>query len=345
MLLQFFSFASIAWTGVIAWTLEMATNTERKPGGPSPSSVAAAVVGIGDPTRAPDVRKFHVAVWSTSFVLVLVPWLAGVYGPAGAWCWIDPSHGADAHALRLVCFYLPLWCVVLFQIRTYRRVYLRLRRVASLAAATAAVRADMRREARERDAARSSEKDAGLETSAGADSSVPDRPSPAGGGETAKDEDEVDVEATLRRLLRRLGAYPAVLIVAWTFPTINRLNNYVQGSKTGQGDDYTLYVLMALGMSTQGVGNAVVYGMSGAVRREAAVLLERWTGARFGGVRLVGGDGERRGGSREVGEENERGTEMSAGRAASPPSRTPRRAARQGRPTRDAKFCWRWTNP
>ena len=52
VLLQFFSFASIAWTGVIAWTLEMATNTERKPGGPSPSSVAAAVVGIGDPTRA-----------------------------------------------------------------------------------------------------------------------------------------------------------------------------------------------------------------------------------------------------------------------------------------------------
>ena len=322
VLLQFFSFASIAWTGVIAWTLEMATNTERKPGGPSPSSVAAAVVGIGDPTRAPDVRKFHVAVWSTSFVLVLVPWLAGVYGPAGAWCWIDPRHGAESHALRLVCFYLPLWCVVLFQIRTYRRVYLRLRRVASLAAATAAVRADMRREARERDAARSSEKDAGLETSADADSSVsaPDRPTPAGGGETAKDEDEVDVEATLRRLLRRLGAYPAVLIVAWTFPTINRLNNYVQGSKTGQGDDYTLYVLMALGMSTQGVGNAVVYGMSGAVRREAAVLLERWTGARFGGSPFGRwGRGSAAGGlARLARAGGERGTEMSARRAASP---------------------------
>ena len=151
-------------------------------------------------------------------------------------------------------------------------------------------------------------------------SSVPDRPTPAGGGETAKDEDEVDVEATLRRLLRRLGAYPAVLIVAWTFPTINRLNNYVQGSKTGQGDDYTLYVLMALGMSTQGVGNAVVYGMSGAVRREAAVLLERWTGARFGGSPFGRwGRGSAAGGlARLARAGGERGTEMSARRAASP---------------------------
>lgn len=324
VLLQFFSFASIAWSAVIAWTLEMATNTERKPGGPSPSSLASSVLGIGDPTRVPDVRKFHVAVWSTSFVLVLVPWAAGVYGPAGAWCWIDPRHGAEAHALRLVCFYLPLWCVVGFQIRTYRRVYSRLRRVASLAAATAAVRADMRREARERDAARISnagheKTQTGLETNA--ESSVPDATTPATpGGETAKDEDEVDVEATLRRLLRRLGAYPAVLIVAWTFPTINRLNNYVQGAKTGQGDDYTLYVLMALGMSTQGVGNAVVYGMSGAVRREAAVLLERWTGARFvlGGPFGRWGRGSAAGGLARLAREGERGTEMSARRAALP---------------------------
>ena len=162
------------------------------------------------------------------------PLAAGVYGPAGAWCWIDPRHGAESHALRLVCFYLPLWCVVLFQIRTYRRVYLRLRRVASLAAATAAVRADMRREARERDAARISNADektqTGLETNA--ESSVPDDATPAGDSrETAKDEDEVDVEATLRRLLRRLGAYPAVLIVAWTFPTINWPNTDVQGQR------------------------------------------------------------------------------------------------------------------
>ena len=116
-------------------------------------------------------------------------------------------------------------------------------------------------------------------------------------------------------MLRRLGAYPAVLIVAWTFPTINRLNNYVQGAKTGQGDNYALYVLMALGMSTQGVGNAVVYGMSGAVRREAAVLLERWTGARFGGGPF--GRGSAAGGLARLAREGERGTEMSARRAAS----------------------------
>ena len=73
VLLQFFSFASIAWSGVIAWTLDQATNTERKIGGPSAPSLAASIVGIGDPTRAPDVRKFHLAVWSISFILVLIP--------------------------------------------------------------------------------------------------------------------------------------------------------------------------------------------------------------------------------------------------------------------------------
>ena len=71
-----------------------------------------------------------------------------MYGPAGAWCWIYPRHGAEAHALRLICFYLPLWCVIAFQIRTYYVVYQRLNRVTLLASATAAVRADMRREAR-----------------------------------------------------------------------------------------------------------------------------------------------------------------------------------------------------
>ena len=59
VLLQFFSFASIAWSGVIAWTLDQATNTERKIGGPSAPSLAASIVGIGDPTRAPDVQSPH----------------------------------------------------------------------------------------------------------------------------------------------------------------------------------------------------------------------------------------------------------------------------------------------
>lgn len=301
VLLQFFSFASIAWSGVIAWTLDQATNTERKIGGPSAPSLAASIVGIGDPTRAPDVRKFHLAVWSISFILVLIPWGAGVYGPAGAWCWIDPRHGAEAHALRLICFYLPLWCVIAFQIRTYYVVYQRLNRVTLLASATAAVRADMRREAREREIARGE----GGDASAAAD--VNDEES---------QKDDADMEATLRRLLRRLGAYPMVLIVAWTFPTINRLNNYVQGNRTGHGDNYTLYVLMAMGMSTQGIGNAVVYGMSGAVRREAASLIERWTGVSVSDWG-IGGRGSAAGGLARLARETDRGTEMSAPRAAS----------------------------
>jgi len=41
------------------------------------------------------------------------------------------------------------------------------------------------------------------------------------------------VADTLRRLLRRLGAYPLILIVAWTFPTINRVNNWFNRASNG----------------------------------------------------------------------------------------------------------------
>ena len=81
----------------------------------------------------------------------------------------------------------------------------------------------------------------------------------------------------LRRLLRRLGAYPLILIVAWTFPTINRVWNWFHRGE--RGDVYPLYVLMALGMSTQGLANVCAYGLTAAVRSHVAESLglrERW---------------------------------------------------------------------
>ena len=56
------------------------------------------------------------------------------------------------------------------------------------------------------------------------------------------------------------------------------------------GDNYPLYVLMALGMSTQGISNMLAYGASSAVRRHVLESLESCCGC-GGGARVGRGEG------------------------------------------------------
>ena len=285
-------------------------------------SVGGGREGTGGGGR--DVRRFHALIWTVSAVSVTLPWLGGVLGPAGAWCWIDARKGRRAQAFRLVCFYLPLWSIVAFQVLVYYRVIKRLIALTRLAAATRAMQADMRREEEARAKMRA------LAAAAAGGSSISDvtaemdggeRGERGGGGEErAADgdvEEEVDVADTLKRLLRRIGAYPLILIVAWFFPTVNRLLNWFHDGGE-RGDFYSLYVLQALGMSTQGISNMMVYGASAAVRRHVWESLEKMGccgGVDWGG----GGTGVGRGsatlGLRGVAREMEmRGSGSSGGR-------------------------------
>ena len=249
-LLQFFSLASVLWSAAIARTMYAALHAR------------SSKVGTPDP---PNVRAHHAVVWSSAAIFVLIPWTGGVLGPAGAWCWID-AREPNAQAFRLCCFYLPLWCVVAYEVVVYYRVGARLAALTRLAEATEAVRADMRRERRARRRER-----AGAYVDADAEGAYPSgaRASPSGDG-------EADARV-LRRLLRRLGAYPLILIVAWTFPTVNRVWNWCHRGE--RGDVFPLYVLMAFGMSTQGLANVCAYGLTAAVRSHVAESLgvrTRW---------------------------------------------------------------------
>ena len=262
-LLQFFSLASVLWSAAIARTMYAALHAR------------SSKVGTPDP---PNVRAHHAVVWSSAAFFVLIPWTGGVLGPAGAWCWID-AREPNAQAFRLCCFYLPLWCVVAYEVVVYYRVGARLAALTRLAEATEAVRADMRRERRARRRERAGayvdadveDTDASDAEDSGAEGAYPSgaRASPSGDG-------EADARV-LRRLLRRLGAYPLILIVAWTFPTVNRVWNWCHRGE--RGDVYPLYVLMAIGMSTQGLANVCAYGLTAAVRSHVAESLgvrARW---------------------------------------------------------------------
>ena len=147
-------------------------------------------------------------------------------------------------------------------------LYKQLSAMTRLASATATMREDARREA----AARGGGGD--MEDSGSDDDDDEETAGPRG-------DDDAATAATLRRLLRRLGAYPVILICAWFFPTLNRVVNMFKGGDT-TGDVYALYVLQAIGMSTQGVGNVIAYGMSAAVRKHVAETMARACGGGLG---------------------------------------------------------------
>ena len=131
-----------------------------------------------------------------------------------------------------MCFYVPVWCVIAYEVRVYAALYKQLSAMTRLASATATMREDARREA----AARGGGGD--MEDSGSDDDDDEETGGPRG-------DDDAATAATLRRLLRRLGAYPVILICAWFFPTLNRVVNMFKGGDT-TGDVYALYVLQAI---------------------------------------------------------------------------------------------------
>ena len=258
------------------------------------------------------IARFHAVIWCIAAVFVIIPWAAGVFGPAGAWCWIDARLGRRAQAARLLCFYLPTWSVVTYEVVVYLRVISKLRALTRLAEATRAVRADMRREEQARATARAGIDGPRTDITGGSESGAGYLGSPGGATAGADDGgmgragDSVDAaERKLRRLLYRVGAYPLILIVAWFWPTVNRVTNWFYDGDAA-GDHYWLYVLMALGMSTQGISNMVAYGLSPKVREYAVQCAEQsWCCA-------VRGKGSAAAGLKGIAREMEMGSRGSA---------------------------------
>ncbi|KAL2632491.1 hypothetical protein R1flu_003970 [Riccia fluitans] len=99
---QFFSVASFLWTTTIAFTLYR--------------TVVKHKVDLEDFEPA-----FHIYVWSTAFVMAIIPSIADDYGPAGAWCWVR-NETTTGKLLRFMTFYVPLWGAILFNGAVYFQV-------------------------------------------------------------------------------------------------------------------------------------------------------------------------------------------------------------------------------
>ena len=71
------------------------------------------------------------------------------------------------------------------------------------------------------------------------------------------------------KMIRRLRLYPLVLILCWTFGTINRFQNVVNPAEP----IYILFILQVSTRSLQGIFNASVYGMNSHVIDEWCLFL------------------------------------------------------------------------
>jgi hypothetical protein len=116
VMIQFFSFASLMWSGAIAFTMYMSFLRED--------------ARFQHDTIAETWPFYHVTVWSVSLFISLLPLLTQSYGDTGGWCWIIAS--ADEHGgtiWRFVCFYIPLCVVFTFSALTFWKVRSRLNAV------------------------------------------------------------------------------------------------------------------------------------------------------------------------------------------------------------------------
>ena len=162
-------------------------------------------------------------------LLTAAPWFDNAYGPAGGWCWIIEAKSYWI----FIQFYIPLWLAVAYNATTYVRVVRLLRRTASMGLSGAAAPAAS-------SVASPSMNATALTATSGSDATA----------------------ATIRRIVRRLQWYPFVLIIVYLPATVNRI---VEVSSGGQ-QYFALFLLQRAFSSSQGLLNAVAYGMSDGVR-------------------------------------------------------------------------------
>jgi hypothetical protein len=227
-----FELASVFWTGTIALTLyRLVWRRER-----------LEVVEKSLP-------RLFAFVFGVPTLLTLLPFLQGshVYGPSGGhatWCWIKPQYPAWV----FVCFYVPLWCTMLFNLVVHLRTMVRLKGIQAQGLGAAA------------------EEGGGLDAS---------------------------TSARFQLILQRLSWYPFILIIVWGPASVNRVLEAISG---GKDSFFVLYFLQRVFSSSQGLLNAIAYGLTRGVReallKDLHPYLPSWCHERFaGGGSASAGDG------------------------------------------------------
>jgi len=176
-----------------------------------------------------NLPRYQLVCWGVPIFLTILPTFSKSYGYSNGWCWlVDDSFG---NAWKFCSFYLPLWISILYLIIVYYRIYQSLDR--------------SRQQART--------------TSTEAVTATADEEGSSGAvNEAAERAREAD--AARAKIMSRIKWYPALLIVCYTFATINRIYN-IFGSPL-----FSLTVLHFVGIRFRGFFNSILYGFNPAVQ-------------------------------------------------------------------------------
>jgi len=106
LIFQCFEMASLLWAACIARTIHLGFR-------------------IHDPAQlSSKMPRFHLFVWFTCAIVLVLPATTRSYGPAGAWCWIGDDTAGKVW--RFLTFYIILWIIVAYMLYVYIKVYQRL---------------------------------------------------------------------------------------------------------------------------------------------------------------------------------------------------------------------------
>ena len=107
-LLQFSTVSSILWSFNIAYSLYItAINQERNP--------------------SKHQTKFLLLAYLFPFLLAFIPLFTDSYNNAIGWCWIKKDFITDL-AERILCLYLIVWAVIVFNLTVYYKIIARIRK-------------------------------------------------------------------------------------------------------------------------------------------------------------------------------------------------------------------------
>jgi len=225
IILHYFQLSSFLWTTVIAFVLERTVCRQQ-----------------GQTVQENRVY-LHLYAWGLPLILVLLPFTTAHKMPHGlaysntfegwsesqdgAWCWIadDDASGGIGTAWRFFTFYAPLWSCMCYNLWSYNKVITTLRITLN------------------------SQTQAHVHAQSATQTQTQMR--------------AYEQHQTKIKIVRRLRWYPALLVVCWTFATINRVQNAVN---TKGRPIFWLYILHATFSSAQGLCNSVVYGLNKGVQ-------------------------------------------------------------------------------
>lgn len=193
ILISYGSTASMLWSCSIAYTLYKAVLSNP----PDPRFAPVTIGGL---------RKYYIWVcFGIPVITTVIPLFTDSYGDTGGWCWILPEPTIN-FAWRIVCFYLLLWAVVIYNSVVYYKVYKHF-------------------------VSRSGE--------------------------------------GVNPMISKIKYYPLVLVICFFFDSINAFYEIFTGS------DFLLWLqaLQVFFASSTGLANAMVYGLTPAVRKEVGLMM------------------------------------------------------------------------